>query len=301
MIINNLDVDENIHQGILSKTAIHEILKLHATLGNFEHAVIQYSRQKNDYFLQAYTLDPRRAIGLRLLGDFRGKRVLDYGCETGLLGAIAVQLGANVTFVDRNYWNLKLAQLRCQDHNFHQVEFIACQDWELIGQVTEKFDIILLNGTLDKFFINVTKNSHSINEHKLSFLESVKKRLTSEGCLWITGFNRNSFPSIASSRYPKTKGWSLSQYQKLFQLTHLKITNNYAVFPNYYFPSLITCLDDLEGLHYGIKINDSLTSPRINQMISIFKNPVIKLVERMGKIQNIIDSYLFIAKPMSVK
>ena len=41
-------------------------------------------------------LNPRRAVGLRLLGDLKGKRILDYGCEWGIMGAAAAKMGAKV-------------------------------------------------------------------------------------------------------------------------------------------------------------------------------------------------------------
>lgn len=93
--------------------------------------------------------DKATAILLRELGglnaqelDWKGQRVLDLGCGTGLIGAWAARLGAQVTLVDADLQSVRSAQATLQANNLPG-EVLHSDVGSTLGE--RMFDVILSN------------------------------------------------------------------------------------------------------------------------------------------------------------
>ena len=76
----------------------------------------------------------------------QGKRVLDFGCGSGILGICATVLGAkNVIFADTDEQAITATQYNCEINNIKDPE-ILCRD---VREMTEPADIVVANITAD--------------------------------------------------------------------------------------------------------------------------------------------------------
>lgn len=75
---------------------------------------------------------------LQLLGDVRGKRILDLGCGNGVLTAKLASMGAEVVGMDRSEEMLKLAREQ------HPELWFSCQDASVFS-FDEPFDAVFSN------------------------------------------------------------------------------------------------------------------------------------------------------------
>jgi ribosomal protein L11 methyltransferase len=103
--------------------------------------------------------------------DFKGKKVLDYGCGTGILAILAAKLGASeLEAVDIEEPSYENTIENCTINDVHNVKAI----WGILDNVpSHNFDIILAN----------------INRNIIiDSLDDLKSRLNTEGSLLISGF-----------------------------------------------------------------------------------------------------------------
>ena len=103
--------------------------------------------------------------------DFKGKKVLDYGCGTGILAILASKLGAiDLEAVDIELPSYENTLENCMINNVSNVQAIC---GVLDDVPSHNFDIILAN----------------INRNIIvDSLENLKNRLNTEGSLLISGF-----------------------------------------------------------------------------------------------------------------
>ena len=66
----------------------------------------------------------RYELCLRMMGDIRGRKVLDFGCGDGALTGLLYKRGAQVTGVDTNELGISLARQKFVEHQF-KGEFIT--------------------------------------------------------------------------------------------------------------------------------------------------------------------------------
>jgi SAM-dependent methyltransferase len=84
-----------------------------------------------------------------LYGDaFRGKRVLDVGCGTGLDGIVFAEKGAHVTFLDIVESNLEVVARLCRLLRLEHVDFFWMSDLARLRQLKGPFDVIWAQGSL---------------------------------------------------------------------------------------------------------------------------------------------------------
>jgi 2-polyprenyl-3-methyl-5-hydroxy-6-metoxy-1,4-benzoquinol methylase len=84
----------------------------------------------------------------KLLGNLRGKRVLDVGCGEGSNSVLMAKYGARVTGVDISPGFIEVCKQRAQlDGVEFQTEFL-CSPLETVNLATESFDIIWGDGIL---------------------------------------------------------------------------------------------------------------------------------------------------------
>jgi len=90
----------------------------------------------------ALPADEREALGALA---WKGKRVLDVGCGTGLFAYEAAKRGAYVVGVDYSPEGIAVAQ---KTHRYKNLEY-RCEDIFKSGALREKYDVVVSLGTLE--------------------------------------------------------------------------------------------------------------------------------------------------------
>ena len=83
-----------------------------------------------------------------LLGDLRGKRVLDFGCGDGLNSALLAKLGANVVGVDISPEAIEVARRRARVNGVEDRVDFRCSPIETVDLEPDSFDIVWGDGIL---------------------------------------------------------------------------------------------------------------------------------------------------------
>jgi 2-polyprenyl-3-methyl-5-hydroxy-6-metoxy-1,4-benzoquinol methylase len=102
--------------------------------------------------------------------SWKGKKVLDVGCGTGLFAFNAAKKGAIVLGVDFSTEAIQIAQSQYIHKN---LKFESTD----VNKIKEKFDVIVSNGTLEHM------------DNPLKTLRLFKKHLTKNGCIITTSPN----------------------------------------------------------------------------------------------------------------
>jgi len=312
--IQNINVDPDTYYGEIPRSDMETILKNSIKNGSIEQEISRYCDQtKNEYFRE-YALDPRRALGLTLLGNLSNVRILDYGCGIGSLGVVAARHGAHVTFIDNCQIRLEIARERIIQSGLNG-EFIACKDYDSLPPDLGPFDFILLNGVLE--WIPICRASFdNVLEIQLDFLDHMRKYLSPNGCIYLAIENRFAlqyfmgYPedhtdipylslmdrNTANQYHQHLKGqdfltwtWSLQDFKNLLSKVNLTLTEGYGIFPDYRFPRLISSLEDKEGLKKGMLME------KYNAQ-NEFKTRFIDYVYNMDLIEHFIYSYCLLIK-----
>ena len=114
-----------------------------------------------------------------LAENLNGKRILDMGCGTGILGILASMNGAEkITAIDINEWSFNGTNENAALNNIHNIE-VKLGDAGLLGN--EKYDVI---------FANIHKNV-LLNDMKTYF-----DVLQQNGILIMSGFYSEDIPDI---------------------------------------------------------------------------------------------------------
>jgi 2-polyprenyl-3-methyl-5-hydroxy-6-metoxy-1,4-benzoquinol methylase len=100
---------------------------------------------------------------LRLLGDLRGKKVLDVGCGEGTNSILLAKLGARVSGIDISPKSIELCQRRAEINGLTEQCRFLCSPLETAGLEPDSFDIIW---------------GDAILHHVIPDLANVLKRLT---------------------------------------------------------------------------------------------------------------------------
>lgn len=112
--------------------------------------------------------------------DMTGKKVLDMGCGTGILGILASMRGAeSVTGIDIDTWCTQNSLENCELNNIHNMEILQGDAQMLVHQ--KPFDVILAN---------INRNI------LLEDLPAYCKVLKPEGSIILSGFYRNDLEAI---------------------------------------------------------------------------------------------------------
>jgi ribosomal protein L11 methyltransferase len=104
--------------------------------------------------------------------EFKGKRVLDMGCGTGILAILAKLLGAGeVMGIDIDEWSVENALENCASNGYPDI-------------VIKKGDVDLLpgNGLFDVILANINKNILKVQ------IPQYSKSITKGGRLFLSGF-----------------------------------------------------------------------------------------------------------------
>jgi 2-polyprenyl-3-methyl-5-hydroxy-6-metoxy-1,4-benzoquinol methylase len=102
--------------------------------------------------------------------SWKGKKVLDVGCGTGLFAFSAAKKGAVVLGVDFSVEAIEIAQSQYVHKN---LKFTSAD----VDTIKEKFDVIVSNGTLEHM------------DSPIKILRLLKHHLNKNGCLIITSPN----------------------------------------------------------------------------------------------------------------
>ncbi len=274
----------------ISDSRLKAILQLNSKLGNIDLAIQQYCDKNNDDFYQHYILDYRRGLGLKLFGNLRGKRVLDFGCEFGTLGWLAAKLGAEVTFAEADPTALAIAEARCQSYQLFNTSFLVCKNLQDLPIHLPPFDLILLNGVLDNLPHSASLSLPASNQQKAKFLTSFKTYLNSDGYIYLSGNNRNGLSYLRLNRQLRNNIWSLKEYYRYIAKAGLDIREAYGIFPNFQFPQTLVPLSDAKELRGPIFRRKNRLS---NKIKAIFPT----LMYHLGCIKHFCNSYAFILTP----
>jgi ribosomal protein L11 methyltransferase len=103
--------------------------------------------------------------------ELRGKRVLDMGCGTGILGILAADLGAKLVLaIDIEPW--------CVENTLENAERNRCN--HTLKAIRGDVDMIV--DTYDLIFANINRNT------LIRHIPHYAKRLQSQGLLLLSGF-----------------------------------------------------------------------------------------------------------------
>ena len=123
-----------------------------------------------------------RMILRRLLGmNLNGKKVLDCGCGTGILGIVASRLGADrVLGYDIDEWSSENAKHNASINGVGNLD-VMLGDASVLDGVDEKFDVVIAN---------INRNI-LIND-----MSAFKRHMKNDGCLILSGFYESDVPML---------------------------------------------------------------------------------------------------------
>lgn len=123
-----------------------------------------------------------RMILRRLLGmDLTGKSVLDCGCGTGILGIVALRLGANrVLGYDIDEWSSENAKHNAALNGVENLD-VLLGDASVLDGVKEEFDVVIAN---------INRNI------LLNDMTAFRSHLKTEGRLILSGFYETDVPML---------------------------------------------------------------------------------------------------------
>ncbi|MCP1205024.1 methyltransferase domain-containing protein [Pantoea sp. B550] len=138
-----------------------------------------------------YHLTSKRSNLLRPFGKkFKGKRVLEIGCGCGAITRFIAEAGAEVIAIEGSKRRASITRNRCKD--LSNVTVINCPS-DKIPDIGE-FDYVLLIGVLEyaQCFLG--------HEGQLSLLSFCKKRLKSDGSLFVAIENQLGMKYLAGAK-----------------------------------------------------------------------------------------------------
>ena len=123
-----------------------------------------------------------RMILRRLLGmNLHGKKVLDCGCGTGILGIVASRLGADrVLGYDIDEWSSENAKHNASINGVGNLD-VMLGDASVLDVVDEEFDVVIAN---------INRNI-LIND-----MSAFKRHMKNDGCLILSGFYESDVPML---------------------------------------------------------------------------------------------------------
>ena len=123
-----------------------------------------------------------RMILRRLLGmNLNGKKVLDCGCGTGILGIVASRLGADrVLGYDIDEWSSENAKHNASINGVGNLD-VMLGDASVLDVVDEEFDVVIAN---------INRNI-LIND-----MSAFKRHMKNDGCLILSGFYESDVPML---------------------------------------------------------------------------------------------------------
>ncbi|WP_302494909.1 50S ribosomal protein L11 methyltransferase [uncultured Prevotella sp.] len=123
-----------------------------------------------------------RMILRRLLGmNLNGKKVLDCGCGTGILGIVASRLGTDrVLGYDIDEWSSENAKHNASINGVGNLD-VMLGDASVLDVVDEEFDVVIAN---------INRNI-LIND-----MSAFKRHMKNDGCLILSGFYESDVPML---------------------------------------------------------------------------------------------------------
>jgi 2-polyprenyl-3-methyl-5-hydroxy-6-metoxy-1,4-benzoquinol methylase len=94
----------------------------------------RYSQHKSRFFFKDYRL--------QLIGDFKGKRILDVGCGDGVNSILLAKLGAQVTGIDISPGAIAVARKKAQVNGIENSCSFVCAPLETANFAPGSFDVI---------------------------------------------------------------------------------------------------------------------------------------------------------------
>lgn len=313
--LENIDADPRFFYGEIPQADFMSILRQAKALGNVEQAISEWCDETNNSYFRTYALDPRRALGVLLLGDVTQKRLLDYGCGVGSLGVPAALMGANVTFVDSCLPRLRMALLRAQHAGAKDFRGIACKTWHSLPTDCANMDAILINGVMEWIPSTVGASFETVVQTQLDFLSAMRDRLHADGRIFLAIENRFALQYLmgypedhteipylsimdrarANLLHQQKTGkdftawtWGLKEYEERLPSAGLCIEQAYALFPDYRFPVRAVSLDDDKGLYEGMQLEAYAQSPE--------RQRTTEYLYHAGLLRHAVYSYALILK-----
>lgn len=126
---------------------------------------------------QTTRMSLRRLLGMNL----NGKKVLDCGCGTGILGIVASRLGADrVLGYDIDEWSSENAKHNASINGVGNLD-VMLGDASVLDVVDEEFDVVIAN---------INRNI-LIND-----MSAFKRHMKNDGCLILSGFYESDVPML---------------------------------------------------------------------------------------------------------
>lgn len=123
----------------------------------------------------------RMIVSVLLHSSLEGKRVLDCGCGTGILGITASKLGAkDIVGYDIDEWSVENARHNAEINHINNIE-IYHGDAHVLNHICGVFDIVMAN---------INRNI------LLQDMENFKSAIASDGTLILSGFYEEDIPIL---------------------------------------------------------------------------------------------------------
>ena len=157
------------------------------TIQNIPEGIMPVFIQARQAFGTGTHQTTQMIISTLLSLQLHGKRVLDCGCGTGILGIVASKLGANnVMAYDIDEWSVENTQYNSQLNNADNIKVLQ-GDASIVTHFNEKFDVIVAN---------INRN---ILLHDMPMFKRV---LANNGILILSGFYANDVPLLEQKAAP---------------------------------------------------------------------------------------------------
>lgn len=157
------------------------------TIQNIPEGIMPVFIQARQAFGTGTHQTTQMIISTLLSLQLHGKRVLDCGCGTGILGIVASKLGANnVMAYDIDEWSVENTRHNAQLNNTDNIKVLQ-GDASIVTHFNEKFDVIVAN---------INRN---ILLHDMPMFKRV---LANNGILILSGFYANDVPLLEQKAAP---------------------------------------------------------------------------------------------------
>jgi SAM-dependent methyltransferase/aminoglycoside phosphotransferase (APT) family kinase protein len=172
-------------------------------------------------------LSPSQAGWWPLLNLQRRWRVLEIGSGWGAITFCLAPLVASVTACDLSLERLRFIKARAMQDGISNIQILCWGDTSRLPFVDQEFDLVILNGGLERVPRHISGSQLSIQR---GLLREVARVLAPEGQLILTGHNRWRRRSVKFFKGDRRSFWG---YKRLLRLTGFASSQAFIPLPDF--------------------------------------------------------------------